>query len=640
MVMLLSKSPGASQLVEDTVDKRWRRLGLLVLTALGVVYGDIGTSPLYTVRECFYGRYKVDPSAVNVLGILSLIFWSLVLVISIKYLVFALRADHEGEGGILALMELVKRAIRGRLQQAMLLLGLFGAALLYGDGMITPAISVLSAVEGLEIATEVFQPFVIPITVAILVGLFVVQRFGTAGVGRVFGPIMVLWFFAIGASGAAAVAQNPSVMKAINPAHGLAFILHHGFAGFGILGVVLLAITGGEALYADIGHVGKLPIRLGWYALALPSLLLNYFGQGAAVLSRDRPAANPFYEMLPEWALYPMIALATVATVIASQAIITGAFSLTFQGFQLGYLPRLNILHTSSVEQGQIYIPKINWLLLFATVGLVLGFRRSGNLASAYGVAIATTMLITSLLLFVAMRKVFRWPLWMAATLTTAFLIIDVAFFTASMTKIMDGGWFPIIVAAIVLLLMATWRSGYKQEHRKGRNRIVKIREFLTEMSRGVEYRRVPGQAVYLTANPYGVPQSLRHNLEHNRALHDTIVIYTARFVKSPHVAAQSHLKISKACADITRVVAYYGYLENPDVPKDLAALNRNGLCLHMDKVTYFVGSKILLVGGELGMSKWRSSLYALMARNEMRVVRYFKLPPAQVFEVGMQIEV
>lgn len=618
----------------------WTKVALS-LTALGVVFGDIGTSPLYAVRQCFFGKYGVAASADNVLGVLSLIAWALILVISIKYLAFVLRADLDGEGGILALMELTKRPLRGRLQKVILLLGLFGAALLYGDGMITPAISVLSAIEGLNVATAAFKSYIIPITMGILVILFLFQRVGTGGVGRLFGPVMLIWFVVLAVSGVFGIMQDASVLAAFNPRYAVVFLEGNGFAGLTILGIVFLVVTGGEALYADIGHFGTLPIRIGWYGIALPALLLNYFGQGAVILSHPHEISNPFYQLVPHWALYPLVGLATVATVIASQAIISGAFSLTFQGFQLGYLPRLNIRHTSSQQRGQIYIPMVNWTLLAAALGLVLGFQHSGNLASAYGVAITTTMVITSLLFFVAMWKIFEWHVGFAVALSGIFLAVDITFFVANLGKFLDGGWFPLLVAALIFLLMATWRRGYATEHRKSRNRIQRVREFLLEIGGGGAYRRVPGQAIYLTSNARGTPHSLRHNLRHNRALHDTVIIYTVSFVKSPRVPAEKHFKVSRLRHDITRVIAYHGFMETPDVPKDLAVINqREGLKLNLERVTYFVGGEILLAEDDIGMSKWRSKLYALMARNEMKVTRFFNLPPAQVFEIGTQIQV
>jgi KUP system potassium uptake protein len=614
---------------------------LPTLTALGVVFGDIGTSPLYAMRLCFTGRYAAAASAENIRGVLSLITWSLILVISVKYLVFVLRADNGGEGGILALMVLALRAARGRWRKCILPLGLFGAALLYGDGMITPAISVLSAIEGIRIATPVFESFVVPVTIGVLAILFFSQRLGTSGVGRLFGPVMLVWFAALGVGGAAAITRHPAVLMALSPLPGAILLLHHGLAGLIVLGVVFLAVTGGEALYADIGHFGPRPIRLGWYAIVLPALLLNYFGQGAFLLAHTGARDRPFYQMLPAWSLYPMVVLATLATVIASQAIISGAFSLTFQGFQLGYLPRLDTRHTSANRRGQIYVPAVNWILLAATVGLVVGFRRSENLGSAYGVAIATTMVITSLLFFVALRRVFSWPRWAAGSLTLLFLMVDLTFFAANMWKFADGGWFPLLVAALVFLLMTTWRRGFVSEHRKSRNRTLTVREFLRDIGGGGRYRRVPGQAVYLTGNARGTPHSLRRNLRHNRVLHASVVLYTAKVGKSPRVPDGKRLMVVRLRDDISRVIAAYGYMETPDVPRDLAeASRRHGLSLDLGRVTYFVGGETLLADRRGGMGLWRASLYALMARNEMQPTHYFNLPPAQVFEIGTQIEV
>lgn len=618
-----------------------RRLAFLSLAALGVVYGDIGTSPLYAVRECFFGHLGVSASPDNVYGVLSLITWSLILVISVKYLLFILRADNDGEGGILALMELVRRVTRGRLRRIVLAVGLFGAALLYGDGMITPAISVLSAMEGLEVATPVFAPYVIPLTIAVLLALFLVQRIGTGGVGMLFGPVMLVWFAVLAVTGAVAIAGHPAVLLAVDPRHALGFLDTHGYAGLAVLGIVFLVVTGGEALYADIGHFGVAPIRLGWYSVVLPSLLVNYLGQGAVILSHAGQITNPFFQMMPRWGLYPAVALATCATVIASQAIISGAFSLTFQGFQLGYLPRLRIRHTSSRQRGQIYIPEVNWALLAATVGLVLGFRRSGNLAAAYGVAITATMVITTGLFYLAMRRVFEWRLRTVVPLTLLFLVVDVTFFFANIRKFVDGGWFPLAVAGVVFLIMTTWRKGLSLERRKVRNRVQPVREYLADIGGGGKYRRVPGQAVYLTHNARGTPHSLRHNLEHNRALHNTVVLYTATVVKSPRVSDENRLKVKRLRDDIYRVIAYYGYMESPDVPRDLDKADREAhLGLDLGSITYFMGGEILLAERNVGMSPWRSWLYALLARNERRTTRYFNLPATQVVEIGTHIPV
>lgn len=617
-----------------------RKLAPLTLAALGVVYGDIGTSPLYAVRECFYSEYGVAPTEANVLGVLSLVFWSLILVISVKYLVFVLRADHYGEGGILALMELVRRPLRGRTRTAVMALGLFGAALLYGDGMITPAISVLSAIEGLEVATPVFQPYVVPITIGILGALFAVQRLGTGGVGIVFGPVMLVWFACIGLAGVPGILENPAVFSALNPWHAAAFFRDNGAHALVILGIVFLVVTGGEALYADLGHFGRAPIRLGWYIVVLPGLLLNYFGQGALILREGDALVNPFYQLVPGWALYPMVALATLATIIASQAIISGAFSLTFQGQNLGYLPTVKVVHTSWRHRGQIYVPAVNWLLLVAAVALVAGFQRSGNLAAAYGIAISATMLVTTILLYFAERRIFRWALPLSLAATVLFIIPDTAYFVANAGKFMDGGWLPIGVAGAVYLVMATWRRGRATEQRHMRNQATPVREFLAALGGGY-YRRVPGQAVYLAANERGTPHGLIHNLNHNRALHRLVVIYTAKTLRRPRVQRPERLKVTRLRDDIYRVVAYYGYMEEPKPRDDLEQANaEHDIGLDTAEATYFLEEETEYPARRTGMAWWRSWLYVLIRRNTRRTTLYFDLPPEQVFEVGVRMRI
>jgi KUP system potassium uptake protein len=614
-------------------------LALLTLTALGVVYGDIGTSPLYAIRECFVGSFGVSPTDANVMGVLSLITWSLVIVISLKYLTFILRADNDGEGGILALMELVERAVKGPARRkASLVLGMFGAALLYGDGIITPAISVLSAIEGVEVATPRLKPYVIPLTLLVLLTLFVVQKLGTGGVGRLFGPVMLVWFLTLAGTGLASIWREPAILAAANPYFGVLFFARHGVGGLTILGIVFLVVTGAEALYADVGHFGTAPIRLGWYVLVLPSLLLNYYGQGALLLRARGGIESPFYQLVPSVALYPLVVLATVATVVASQAVISGAFSLTFQAAQLAYLPRMTIRHTSSARRGQIYVPVVNWALLVAAVALVLGFRRSGNLAAAYGVAITTTMVITTLLFYVAMTRVFRWRRSIALPVTVFFLVIDLAYFGANLVKVPDGGWVPLVVAGLIYFVMATWRKGRAAETRQTRGRTKPVREYLAELGGGY-YRRVPGQAVYLSNNTAGTPHSLLQNLKHNRNLHREVVIYTARFLKKPYVGEDEHLKIDALRPDIHRVVAYYGFMQQPDVPGDLAEVNRRRkIGLDLGKIHYFVGGQVLLPEGRIDMSRFRARVYTLLARTQTRATRYFGLPRAQTFEIGTHV--
>ncbi|MEJ2603795.1 MAG: KUP/HAK/KT family potassium transporter [Gammaproteobacteria bacterium] len=616
-----------------------KRLAPLTLAALGVVYGDIGTSPLYAVRECFYGEYGVAATAPNVLGVLSLVFWSLILVISVKYLIFVLRADHDGEGGILALMELVRRPLKGRKRGAVMAMGLFGAALLYGDGMITPAISVLSAIEGLEVATPALEHYVVPITIAILCGLFLVQRLGTGGIGVIFGPVMLVWFSCIGLAGLPGIVANPHILLAVNPWHAIEFFLDNRGHALTILGIVFLVVTGGEALYADLGHFGRRPIRLGWYLVVLPGLLLNYFGQGALILNQGDTLTNPFYQLVPGWALYPMVALATLATIIASQAIISGAFSLTLQGQRLGYLPTVNIVHTSASQRGQIYVPAVNWLLLLASAGLVAAFQRSGNLAAAYGIAISATMLITTVLLFFAERHIFRWSLALSLAATTLFIVPDTAYFVANAGKFMDGGWLPVGVAAAIYLIMATWRRGRATERRHMRNQLTPVAEFLAGHGGGY-YRRVPGQAVYLAENERGTPHGLIHNLEHNRALHRLIVIYTAKTLRQPRVTREDRLKVERLRDDIYRVVAYYGYMEDPRPRQDLEQANaEHGIGLDIDEATFFLEEETEYPAAT-GMPWWRSWLYIFIRRNTRRTTLYFDLPPEQVFEVGVRMRI
>lgn len=617
-----------------------KQTAALSLAALGVVYGDIGTSPLYAVRACFSHKLGLEVGAPQVLGVLSLITWSLILVISIKYLLFILRADNDGEGGILALMELARQKTRGRSRKAVLVMGIFGAALLYGDGIITPAISVLSAIEGLQVATPHLTVFVIPITAGVLCLLFFIQKLGTGGVGKLFGPVMLIWFTVLAVTGVISILRHPGVLAAINPVFAVEFLTQNGFLGFRVLGIVFLVVTGGEALYADLGHFGKSPIRLSWYTFVLPALLLNYMGQGALLLE-DPGVFHPFYQLVPASLLYPVVALATVATVIASQAIISGVFSLTYQAIHLGYFPWLQVRHTSAEQRGQIYIAKVNWILLAATLGIVFAFRESGNLAAAYGAAITTTMLITTLIFYVVSREIFRWPRTGSLILIGLFLVVDLAFFAANMRKLPSGGWFPLLVAALIYVIMNTWRSGYAITHREIRNRIQPVREFLVEIGGGGKYRRVPGQAVYLAENPRGTPFVLRHNLRHNRALHRMVVIYTARFLKRPRAPRENRLEVIRLRPDIVRVVARYGFMETPDAPRDLEEANRvSDLGLDLEKITYIVGDNIPHPEEGVGLPGWRGWIYALLSRNRMRGSVRFNLPPGQVLDIGAEVRV
>lgn len=616
-----------------------KKLLLLSLSALGIVYGDIGTSPLYALRECFHGHHAVLPTDDNVLGVLSLIFWSLIIIITVKYLLLVMRADNDGEGGILALMALVKpENSKGWKYLLILTIGLFGAALLYGDGIITPAISVLSAVEGLNVATPLFEPYIIPLTLIILTFLFAVQHKGTAGVGKVFGPVTFVWFISIALLGIISVIETPEVLKSINPTYGINFFIENGFHGFVILGSVFLVVTGGEALYADMGHFGCKPIRLAWFSLVLPCLLLNYFGQGALLLRNEEAISNPFYFLAPQWALYPMVVLATFATVIASQAVISGAFSLTFQALQLGYLPRLRILHTSEEERGQIYIPQLNWILFVATIALVLGFRSSSNLAAAYGIAVTTTMVITTILLFVAMRKLWKWKLPVAIMVTFFFLIIDLSFWGANLLKIFQGGWVPLIMGAIIYFMMVTWNKGRKNLLDKIRQQTMSLENFIDEIL-SIRMISIPGTAVYMSSNSKGTPPPLILNIKHNRMLHKQIVILTVKFLKVPHIREENRIQIEQPTEGFYRVIANYGFMDKTNIQQIIELLDKQGIKLKIENTTFFLGRETLIPNRKKGLGYFRDKLFILMSNNAQRATDFFNIPPNRVFEVGTQVE-
>ena len=612
----------------------------LALGALGVVYGDIGTSPLYAFRESFHEGHGISVSPDNVLGVLSLIFWALITIISIKYLIFVLRADNKGEGGILALTALVSpkaRVERHGARWLLILLGLFGTALLYGDGMITPAISVLSAVEGLGVATHLFDPYIIPITVAILFLLFLFQSRGTERVGKIFGPATLVWLLVLALLGIRWIVRQPGVLVAANPLYGFNFFVDNGWQGFLVLGSVFLVVTGGEALYADLGHFGKSPIRLAWFLVAMPALLLNYFGQGALLLEQPEAVVNPFYHMAPEWALYPMVLIATTATVIASQALITGAFSLTRQAVQLGYLPRTVIRHTSTEEIGQVYVPAVNWLLLAACIILVVSFGSSSNLAGAYGVAVTSTMVVTTLLLFVVQRERWNWPLPLALVFTAFFLVIDLGFWGANLLKIPDGGWVPLLVGAIGFTLMTTWKRGRALLASRMQERPLRVRDFFHRL--GSDVLRVPGVAVYMYSSPSGTPPALIHNLRHNKVLHDMIVIVSVKVDAVSYVPLEERVEVQKVRDDLYRIILCYGFMDNPDVPRDLALARHNGLELDLNEVSYFLGRERLLATKRPGMALWRERLFVLMSRNARDAADFFGLPADQVVEVGLRVE-
>lgn len=621
---------------------RGKYLLYLALGALGVVYGDIGTSPLYAFRESFHHTYGLAVTPENVLGILSLIFWSLIIIISIKYLIFVMRADNHGEGGILALTALINPSDGtkpGGIRWVLILLGLFGTALLYGDGVITPAISVLSAVEGLEVATPFFEPYIIPITIVILVALFLFQQRGTEGVGRVFGPVTLIWFTVLAVLGLSWIVQRPDVLVAINPLHGLSFFARNGLSGFLVLGSVFLVVTGGEALYADMGHFGKAPIRLAWFTIVLPALLLNYFGQGALLLTRPEAVENPFYRMTPPWALYPTVIIATMATVIASQALITGAFSLTMQAVQIGYLPRVAVSHTSPSERGQIYIGSINWMLMVLCIALVLFFRSSSNLAAAYGVAVTTTMVVTALLLYTVMIERWRWPQPIAIGLIGFFLIIDLAFWGANIVKIPHGGWFPLLVGIIGFTLMTTWKRGRSILAARLRETTYSMSE-LTARVRRDELVRVPGTAVYMYSDPNGIPPALIHNIEHNRVLHEHVILVSVATGDAPYVRSAQRIQIDQLADGINRVSLTYGFMQSPHVPRDLRIAQRHkDLEFDEEQVSYFLGRERLLPTKRPGMALWRERLFAFMSRNSRNAADFFRLPSERVVELGTEVE-
>jgi KUP system potassium uptake protein len=616
-----------------------RYLLLLSLSALGVVYGDIGTSPLYAMRESFLEQHGVAPTPGSVLGVLSLIFWSLVLVISVKYLGLILRADNHGEGGILALTSLITptHALR-RGRWGLIVLGLFGTSLLYGDGMITPAVSVLSAVEGLEILTPALEPYVIPITIIILAGLFLIQSHGTAKVGRIFGPLTLIWFASIAALGVVQIVRTPAVLQAALPHHAVRFFLDHGWNGFLVLGSVFLVVTGGEALYADMGHFGRRPIRLAWFTVVLPALLLNYFGQGALVIRDPSAVENPFYRMAPAWALLPLVVIATAATVIASQALISGAFSLTRQAVQLGYSPRVEIDHTSAREQGQIYIPSVNWALMIACIGLVLGFRSSSNLAAAYGVAVTTTMAITTLLFYFVARERWKWSAWRAGLVTAGFLVIDLAFWGANMLKIPHGGWFPLVVGAAVFTLLSTWKRGRVVLAKRMRDHTIPRSAFLQSLMKDPPHR-VAGTAVFMSGSSTGTPPALLHNLKHNKVLHERVVFLTIKTVEVPTVPAEERVSVEALGRGLWQVLLRYGFMEDADVPAELQAIRHDGLTFKPMETTYFLGRETLIATRRPGMALWRERLFAVMARNARPATTFFRLPPNRVVELGAQIE-
>ncbi len=624
------------------LDPKGRRLLVLGLTALGVVYGDIGTSPLYALRECFKEEYGLAPTMRNVYGVLSLIIWSLVLVVAIKYIVFIMRADNRGEGGIFALLALIlqrKQREGDRMTRGVLIaMGLFGAALLYGDGIITPAVSVLSAIEGLTVGTTAFERFVIPISFVILFLLFMVQRRGTAGVGFVFGPLVSLYFLSIAILGGVEIAREPQILLAVNPLYGARFFLDHGIAGFLALGAVVLAITGAEALYADMGHFGRKPIRLAWFALVLPSLLLNYFGQGALILRDPSAAANPFYMLAPRWFLYPLIVIATLAAIVASQALISGAFSLTQQAVQLGYSPRVTIVHTSEQQAGQIYIPEINQALMVGTLLLVVYFKSSTALAAAYGIAVTGTMVITSILFGVIAYTRWQWPAWKIGVLELLFLVIDLAFLGANAVKIEHGGWVPLLIGVVLFTLMATWKRGRELLRGIMSRGALPLDLFLDDVERR-KPPRVSGTAVFMTSEEEGAPVVLLHHFKHNKVLHKQVVLLSIAVEEIPDVPDEERVRVEAYPSGFYRVRAAFGFMETPDVPAVLALCRKEGIVARTSETTYYLGRERLLPTGKEKMARWRKKIFVFMSRNARSATEFFGIPPNRVVELGAQIE-
>ncbi len=635
-----SAAEGSAHVHDSGVAGHGNRTAALVLGAIGVVFGDIGTSPLYAFRECFE-HHGLAVTAPNVLGLLSIVIWSLLLIVTLKYLFFVMRADNGGEGGILALMTLVVPPDRRRDRRNRLFVtfGLFGATLLYGDGMITPAISVLSAVEGLELATPLFTPFIVPISIAVLTGLFWMQRHGTGKVGQIFGPITVVWFGVLGAMGISCILEHPTVLEAFNPFLGLGFFAKNGMEGFLVLGSVLLVVTGAEALYADMGHFGRRPIRIAWMSVAGPCLLLCYLGQGALLIEHPEMINNPFFNMAPSWALLPLVVLATAATVIASQAIISGVFSLSRQALQLGYQPRVEVCHSSAHEIGQVYVPVINWILFVATITLVVGFGSSASLAGAYGIAVALTMVVTTILTGVCARRRWGWSKPAAIALTGAFLVIDLAFFGAACTKILDGGWVPLAAAVIVYTIMKTWRRGADLLNEYATAARLPVEYFLADLD-AHPVTRVPGTAICMDARGAGVPRTLLHNIKHNHVLHEHIILLTIRTAESPHVEDQNRLRIHRYRDDFIRIIAQYGFMENPTVAQVLELAQQAGVDVDLQRATYFFGRETLIIGDKKGLATWRKYIFDFLFRNAYGAYLHLGVPPNRVIEIGQQVEI
>jgi KUP system potassium uptake protein len=616
-------------------------IAALTLAALGIVYGDIGTSPLYAAKEVFNPTHGIEFTAANVIGGVSTILWALMFVVTLKYVLLIMRADNKGEGGIMALLALAATSVRERTGwgRGLAIIGVFGAALFYGDGVITPAISVLSAVEGLEIATPVLKPYVVPITVVVLIALFAIQRTGTAAVGALFGPVMGLWFCVLGLAGILQVIQTPAILAAFNPWHAYHFLTLHGWSSFLVLGSVCLAVTGAEALYADMGHFGKRAIRIGWFSLVFPALALNYLGQGALLIAKPEAVSNPFYLMFPDWALYPMVGLATLATVIASQAVISGAYSITKQAVQLGFLPRMQIIQTSAREIGQIYIPVINWTLLAAILAAVIGFGSSANLASAYGLAVSGTMLIDTVLTFFVIRYTWNYGLPLCIAATAFFLAVDAAFLSANLVKTIDGGWFPLMMGAAVFTVMVTWRRGREILFERMRSSSIALKPFLSSLFIDPP-PRVEGTSIFLVGDTESVPHALLHNLAHNKVIHERIVFLTVVSRDVPWVRNEDRVLIEALGNECFRIKLHFGFMNVPDVPKALTLCKPHNMEFNTLETSFFVSRETVIPTPGNGMALWRERLFATMTRNAGSIVDYFHIPSNRVIELGTQVEI
>ncbi|MBU1319977.1 MAG: potassium transporter Kup [candidate division Zixibacteria bacterium] len=628
--------------IDDTsLDGSKQKLSAIALVALGVVFGDISTSPLYAIRECFHGEFGIGITHDSILGVLSLMFWALTIIVSLKYLTFILRADNRGEGGVIALTALLMSAVKmqKRRRRLLIAIGIFAACLLYGDGMITPAISVLSAAEGLRIITPHFEPFVIPVTLLILAGLFLLQHRGTAKVGSLFGPVMLAWLLALGILGIRQIVQHPSILQALAPWHGARFLMNSGIHGFAVLGAVFLVVTGAEALYADLGHFGRKPIRVVWFGLVLPALLLNYFGQGALLLSHPEMAHHPFYATVPVWAVIPMVILATCATIIASQAVITGVFSLTKQAVQLGYLPRMNIVHTSSRHFGQIYVSEINWFMMAATLALVLGFQSSSKLAAAYGVAVTSTMLIATVLFYVVAREKWKWNIIAAGIPTVVFFVVDISFFSANITKIFHGAWFPLVIGGAFLAVMMTWKRGRRILSGQFQKMSVPFEQLRAKLE-DENILRVKGYAVFLSGQPGMVPVALTHNLKHNRVLHAKVAFLHFRRAEIPRVPNMEKLTIKDLGSGFHEITVSYGFMEYPNVPNALVLASGQGVDFPIEETSFFLGREKLVWEQGNGISRWRAHLFAFLSRNAYDASSFFGIPQEQVMEVGVRLKI